>query len=124
MTIQSLTSFTKLQTTATDLTALIGIVPRAGVITNVYAVQGTVAAEADETMSITVTKTAGDTAVLSAALVLDSGNTNDVAEAGAIATTGVANVAAGDVLKVALDYTAGSGAVPQLDTMITIEVTH
>lgn len=123
MTIQSLTTFSKLQTTAATLTSLAGIVPRAGIITKIYAAQGTVATEADETMTITITAGSGDTAVC-AAFVLDSGNSNDVAEAGVIVTTGAAHVAAGDVLKTVLAYSAGTGPVPQLDTIVTIEVTH
>jgi len=124
VTIQSLTTYNVFQTTATDATFHVGVVPRAGVVTKVYAAQGVVATEADETMSITVTKTDSDTNVLSAALVIDSANSADIAEVGAIATTGAANVAAGDVLKVALDYTVGTGAVPQLNTIVTLEITH
>ncbi len=125
MTIQSLTVLSLFQTTAADLaTYYLGVVPRAGVVTKVYAAQGTVATEADETMSITVTKSDADTNVLSAALVLDSSNVADIAEAGLIATTGAASVAAGDVLKCALDYTVGTGPVPQLNTILTVEITH
>jgi len=123
VTIQSLSTYSKLQTTAASLTALAGVVVRAGVITAAYAAQGTVATSADEQMSIALTKDSGDTAV-STAVVLSSGNTNDVAVTLPILATGVAHVAVGDVLKIALTYTAGSAAVPQLDTIVTIEVTH
>ena len=124
MTIQSLTTYSVFQTTAASATFHVGVAPRAGVVTRVYAAQGTVGTESDEDMSITVTKTDSDTNVLSAALVLDDGNTADIAEAGAIATDGSASVAAGDILKVALAYTAGTGPVPQLNTIVTIEITH
>lgn len=65
------------------------------------------AAIGDSTVTIDVKK--GGTTILSAPIVLDSGNTARVAEAGTLAVTSLAD---GNLLEVAITVSAGGGTLP------------
>lgn len=66
----------------------------------------------DSTVSIDLVKcnTSGTTSVLTSAITLDSGNTAYALESGTIVSSGVEDLAAGDILKIVLDATAGTSS--------------
>ena len=109
-------SVTEKQATAADASGVLAfIAPAAGEISSVYARAGATAASGE---SMAVDVKINGTSCLSAAISLAAADTT-VAKAGTLDSTKV-TLAAGDVVTIDFDYTAGGGPTPIVNTMVTI----
>lgn len=116
-------AFSTQQSVAVDANIFLGIVTRAGTITNVRATIGAVAGTG-ESMTVDVQRSRAGGAfatVLTAVVSFPATTPARTVTAGAILTTAAADVQAGDILQAVLDYTAGT-PTPIVNTAVSVVI--
>lgn len=111
-----------IQATAADATVLGDVMEAAGEIVNVRAVIHGAMPAAGESITVDVQK--NGVSVLTAVVTLNSSSTLDKAVDGVFAGGGKVRVAAGDIITVVRDYTAGGGPTPLTYSVVYVEVEY